>query len=129
MPFHVCMGAQLQCSFGTTPSPLLMLPQHGELTENMLAANIMDHQPMANIQPFGMCSTPSNPQVAAATSAALGVLTPQPCLPNTVAPWVPGAPTVILDQMPALDNTSKLMCLWGGVITVVDPGEHSVMIP
>ena len=40
----------------------------------MPAANIMDHVPMVNIMPFGMCITPSNPAVAAATAAALGVL-------------------------------------------------------
>jgi hypothetical protein len=129
MTFHVCMGAKLQCSFGTAPSTLAVLPQHRELTENMNAANIIDNVPMTNIMPFGMCITPSNPQVAAATSAALGVLTPQPCIPVTPAPWTPGAPTVFLDQMPALDNVSTLMCMWGGVIMVTDPGEHSVMIP
>jgi len=129
MPFHVCMGATLQCSFGATPSKLAVLPQHRELTENMNAANIMDHAPTVNIMPFGMCMAPTNPQVAAATTAALGVLTPQPCVPATPAPWAPGSPTVILDQMPALNNTSQLLCTWLGVITVVDPGEHSVMIP
>ncbi|MGE0745660.1 MAG: DUF4280 domain-containing protein [Rhodospirillales bacterium] len=129
MPFHVCMGATLQCSFGAAPSKLAVLPQHRELTENMNAANIMDHAPNVNIMPFGLCAAPTNPQVAAATTAALGVLTPQPCVPATAAPWVPGSPTVILDQMPALNNTSQLLCTWLGVITVVDPGEHSVMIP
>jgi hypothetical protein len=31
--------------------------------------------------------------------------------------------------MPALNNTSKLMCNWGGVIQIVAPGQTSVMIP
>jgi len=27
-------------------------------------------------------------------------------------------------QLPALDNVSQLMCIWGGVITFTSPGEH-----
>ncbi len=92
-------------------------------------ANIMDHIPMTNIMPFGMCSAPSFPATAAATTAALGVLTPMPCIPSTPAPWIPGAPTVFLGSMPSLDDTSKLMCIWGGVITFNTPGEFTVNIP
>ena len=63
------------------------------LTESKPAANINDHIPMVNILPFGMCQSLANPMVAAATAAALGVLTPMPCIPVTPAPWVPGSPT------------------------------------
>ena len=129
MPLHVCNGALLKCSFGMAPSSMVVLPLHKEQTEYMWAANIMDNKPMVNIMPFGMCTSLANPQVAAATSAAQGVLTPQPCIPNTPAPWAPGAVTVLLDQQPALDNISMLNCLWAGVITVADPGEHTVQIP
>jgi hypothetical protein len=67
--------------------------------------------------------------VAAATAAAMGVLTPMPCIPATVSAWVPGAPTVMLGDMPTLDDTSTLMCMWAGVITFVLPGEFTVMVP
>ena len=129
MPQHVCNGATLMCSFGVAPSTLMVLPQNRTLTSNMPAANIMDNKPMVNIMPFGMCTTPSNPAVAAATTAALGVLTPVPCVPVTPAPWILGAPTVMLGYMPALDNTNKLMCTWGGVISVVNPGQVTEQIP
>jgi uncharacterized protein DUF4280 len=92
-------------------------------------ANIMDHIPMTNIMPFGMCTSPANPTVAAATAAALGVLTPMPCIPATPAPWVTGAPTVLLGNFPSLDNVSQLMCTWAGLITFVDAGEVTVEIP
>jgi hypothetical protein len=128
MAMQVCMGAMLQCSFGVAPSSLVVLPQNRTLTMTP-DANIMDNKPMVNIMPFGMCSSPSNPTVAAATAAALGVLTPMPCVPATVAPWVPGVPTVLIANMPALDSNSKLMCMWGGVIQVVSPGQTSVMLP
>lgn len=118
----------MQCSFGVAPSTLVVLPANKVLTQTP-AANIMDNKPMVNIPPFGMCSSPSNPTVAAATAAALGVLTPMPCVPATTAPWVPGAPTVMIANMPALDSNSKLMCMWGGVIQIVSPGQTKTMVP
>ena len=117
------------CTFGVAPSVLNVLPIHRTLTSSQPAANIMDHIPITNVAPFGMCTTPSNPAVAAATAAAMGVLTPMPCVPVTPAPWVTGAPTVLLDSMPALDDISKLMCTWGGVITLTFPGQVTEMIP
>src|SRR5580704_6879831 len=128
MPLQVCMGAMMQCTFGMAPSSLVVLPTNKVLTM-VPDANIMDHIPMTNIMPFGMCMSPANPEVAAATAAALGVLTPMPCVPNTPSPWVPGAPTVLLGNAPTLDNTSQLICIWAGVITFVTPGEFTVMVP
>jgi hypothetical protein len=89
----------------------------------------MDHIPMTNIMPFGMCQSPSNPAVAAATAAAMGALTPMPCIPNTPAPWTPGAATVLIKSMPALNDSSQLMCIWGGTITVSNPGQTTHEIP
>ena len=129
MPNHVCMGAVLQCSFGVAPSSLVVLPTNKMLTTSVPAANIMDNKPMVNVMPFGMCSSPSNPTVASATAAALGVLTPMPCVPNTPAPWTPGAPKVMLANMPALDDTSTLACTWGGVIKVNFAGQTTETIP
>ena len=129
MPLHVCSGATLQCSFGLAPSTLVVLPTNQMLTGFMPAANIMDNKPMVNIMPFGMCTCPANPTVAAATAAAMGVLTPMPCIPATAAPWAPGAATVILGNMPALDDISKLMCSYGGVISVIYAGQATEQIP
>jgi hypothetical protein len=123
------MGAMLQCSFGLAPSSLVVLPKNRHLTSNMPAANIMDHVPLMNIMPFGMCTCPANPVVAAATAAAMGVPTPAPCLPATSTPWVPGAPNVMIGSMPALDNTSKLMCMYGGVISIIQAGQVTESIP
>lgn len=129
MPNQVCMGAMMMCTFGMAPSSLVVLPVNRVMTDEVPDANIMDHVPLVNIMPFGMCMSPANPTVAAATAAALGVLTPMPCIPATPAPWVPGAPTVLLGNMPTLDNTSQLMCIWGGVITFTFPGEVTVEVP
>src|SRR5690242_20840380 len=129
MSQHVCNGATMMCSFGVAPSQLTVLPVNRVNTSNQPAATIMDHQPMVNIAPFGMCVSLANPAVAAATSAAFGVLTPQPCMPVTISPWVPGATTVLLGNQPALDNTCTLNCMWGGVIRLVTPGQFTELIP
>ena len=73
--------------------------------------------------------SPANPMVAAATAAALGVLTPMPCIPATAAPWVTGVPTDMVGSLPALNNTSQLMCMWAGVITISFPGQVTEMTP
>jgi len=129
MGLHVCSGAMLQCSFGMAPSSLVVLPVNRVFTSAMPAANIMDNKPMVNILPFGMCMSLANPTVASATAAAMGVLTPMPCMPVIPAPWVTGSPTVLLANMPALNNTSKLMCMWAGVISVINPGQVQELIP
>jgi len=129
MGIQVCMGAMLQCSFGAAPSTLVVLPTNAVLAGGPPAANIMDGKPILNVPPFGTCTSLANPMVAAATAAALGVLTPMPCVPVTPAPWIVGAPTVLIGNMPALNDSSKLMCTWAGVIQVVNPGQTTVMIP
>ena len=129
MGLMVTLGANLTCSFGMAPSSLVVLPKNRTMAENKPAANIMDNLPMVNIPPFGMCTSMSNPAVAAATAAALGVLTPMPCTPVTAAPWAPGSPTVLVANMPALTNASMCNCAFGGVITVTNPGQTSAMVP
>ncbi|WP_114913140.1 DUF4280 domain-containing protein [Acidibrevibacterium fodinaquatile] len=129
MPVQLTNGAVLQCSFGAAPGALQVLPTNRVMANSAPAATIMDHVPIVNIPSFGMCSSPANPTVAAATAAALGVLTPMPCVPATVAPWLPGVPTVLVGALPAVNNTCKLMCLWAGVIQVAAPGQFTVMTP
>lgn len=126
MAQQVVGGAQLQCSFGSAPSALMVTPENRTNAGQQAAATIMDNVPMKNVLPFGMCSTLSNPQVAAATAAAQGVLTPQPCIPVTSAPWAPGSATVMVGNKPALNTNCRLMCQWGGVISVASAGQTAV---
>lgn len=123
------MGAILKCSFGMAPSSLVVLPKNRVLTQQMPDANIMDNIPMVNVMPFGMCQSMANPAVAAATAAALGALTPMPCVPVTPAPWAPGCATVMIANLPSLNNSSKLMCVFGGVIEISFAGQATVNIP
>lgn len=121
-------GAILQCTFGLAPSTMSVLPAALVNRVNMPAATIMDNVPMMNIMPFGMCNSLSNPQVATATTAAAGVLTPQPCIPVTTAPWTPGSPTVMISNKPALNNTCNVQCTWGGAITITNAGQTTVNV-
>ena len=129
MAQEVVSGAVTMCSFGAAPSTLNVLPTNQVMAGGPPAANIMDYVPTVNIMPFGMCSSPANPSVASATTAAAGVLTPMPCVPVVPAPWTPGSPTVLLANFPALNNTSTCMCTWGGVITITFAGQATVMEP
>jgi hypothetical protein len=121
MPQNAVTGALMMCSFGLAPSTLNVLPLARVQIEGRPAASIMDCIPMTNIPPFGMCSSLANPTVAAATSAALGVLTPMPCLPVTT-PWKPGAIRTMVGGKPALDAGSTCQCAWGGVIQMTMTG-------
>lgn len=127
MAIGVTMGATLQCSFGAAPSTMVVPPASCVMAGTPMA-NIMDFKPIGNIPPFGVCMSLANPTVAAATSAALGVLTPMPCVPVTT-PWVPGGPTALVGNMPVLNNSSKCMCSWGGVIQVIAPSQFTTMVP
>mgnify|MGYP001052430099 CR=1 FL=1 len=127
MGFAVCGGAVCTCSFGMAPSCLIVTPEN-QTVSVMPLATIMDHIPMKNIMPFGMCSSLGNPQVAAATTAALGVLTPMPCIPFTTTPWTPGSSGVLIGGKPALNQSSKLICGWGGVIQLGYPGTSNIQV-
>lgn len=126
MGLLVCNGAGLMCTFGAAPSALVVPPLNRVLSGTP-AANIMDFKPMVNILPFGMCKSMSNPAVAAATAAKLGVFTPMPCVPVIPAPWAPGCLKTMIGSLPALNNTCKTTCAYGGVISITNPGQTTVM--
>jgi hypothetical protein len=129
MSLQVINGAPCVCSFGTAPSSLVVLPTNCVNACSQPAATIMDNIPFVNIMPFAMCTSMANPAVAAATAAALGVLTPQPCTPVIPAPWTPGAPTVTIKGKPVLDNPSILNCAYAGVISITFAGQAVVTVP
>jgi hypothetical protein len=120
----------MTCTMGAAPAVLGVLPLNRTMAGGPPAANIMDNKPFLNIPTFGVCNSPANPVVAAMIPVPPpGVIKPQPCIPATVAPWIPGAPTVLVGNMPALTSTCKLMCMWGGMIQITLPGQFTVMMP
>jgi Domain of unknown function (DUF4280) len=120
MPNIVCTGAAMQCSMGMAPSNFAA---SGAQVSAGAPVGAVSDTTASNIPPFGMCQSLSNPQVAAATSAAQGVLTPQPCTPMVVGPWTPGSSAVSVRGVTALDDSSQCSCGWGGSITVTSAGQ------
>jgi hypothetical protein len=124
----VVLGAQMQCSFGTAPAALVVTPANKTSANFVPAATVNDYIPMTNIPTFVMCTTQSNPAVAAATSAAAGTPTPAPCVPATSSPWSPGSSAVKLNNIAALTNSCKCQCSYGGSISITNAGQQKVSL-
>jgi len=108
---------------GAAPAPLTVLPGQMVMVDNKPAATTMDFAPMSNIPSFGVCKSIANPTVASATSAAMGTLTPMPCIPATTSPWVPGAPTITAGGKSVLTSDSQCICMWAGTISIKVAGS------
>jgi hypothetical protein len=128
MSQQVVSGAVTQCSFGSAPSSLTVLPVSRVMSMTP-CANITDNAALVNIMPFGTCTSILNPIVAAATASALGVLTPMPCIPVTPAPWSPGCSTVKIGSVAALNSSSTCSCIWGGQISITYAGQVRMEVP
>jgi uncharacterized Zn-binding protein involved in type VI secretion len=128
MPQLACNTALLRCTMGLAPAPLVILPELPVLASAEPAAVVESMVPLENIPSFGMCESLANPAVAAATAAAAGVLTPQPCEPVVTSPWLPGSMRVRIDGQPALISGSVCLCDWLGEISIGIPGQERVSI-
>lgn len=125
----VTSGAMLMCPMGLAPAPLTVVPKgQPVMFESQLAATITDCVPLVNIPSFGVCKSLANPTTASLTAAAFGALTPGPCVPVTT-PWVPGAPTVLIGGVPALNASSKCTCAYGGTISITVPNTTKEQVP
>lgn len=120
-------GTLLKCSFGNMPSPLMVLPDK-KVNSMLPVAVVSDHMPLLNILPFGMCSNPANPMVIAATAAAMGALTPMPCIPCTTQEWTKACEKVKIKGKRALTMESKLQCFYGGNIQAAAPLQPTVLL-
>ena len=123
------MGAKCSCAFGSAPCTLAVTSQLSCTADGKPIATIRDMQPGANLVSFGMCSSLANPAVAAATAAALGVLTPQPCSMVPAGTWIPSNPKVMAAGIPCLTSDATLTCGMGaGTIRILDPGQSKVLV-
>lgn len=120
-------GAKLMCTFGSASSDLIVTSQKKVLANGKPIGTVADILPGNNIPSFGMCISMGNPQVAAATAAALGVLTPQPCTLIPSGTWVSGSPQCVIDGKPCLCTGSTLTCAMGmGSIFITNPGQMKI---
>ena len=122
----VVTGAEIHCTMGIPGITAFMATPTGVTAGGLPVGTIMDFVPMENIPTFGMCQSLANPEVASATAAALGVLTPMPCIPVTTSPWAPGAVTTTVDEMPLLTEDCVCVCDFGGEISIAFPGQVMV---
>jgi hypothetical protein len=122
MAIPVVSGAACMCTMGTAPGQIIPTNQMTIRVGGKPVASIADAAPMTNITPCGMCTSLANPAVASATAAALGVLTPQPCVPAPAGVWVcPG--TIRVGGKPILTTDGKLICSYAGTISITNPGQ------
>jgi hypothetical protein len=127
MAYYVCNGARLKCSMGSAASNLSVLhPVKPARVEGHPIAAMLDNKSLLNIKPFGQCRSLANPIVAAATAANYGRLQPMPCIPNTTLPWIGAKMSVRIKGNPALLDTSKLTCMWAGMIEITNPGQKTM---
>lgn len=122
----VVAGATAFCTFGTGIGNI-MPSEMSCLADGKPIVTITDCQ-LTNITPFNMCTSLANPQVAAATAAALGVLTPQPCMLVPAGTWIPSGPMVLVGGKPCVTTDCKLICGNGlGQISIQSPGQVKVI--
>lgn len=128
MANFVTNTAVIKCSQAVPPGKTQLTVLPSQITaNNQPIATVMDIMP-ANIPTFGMCNTQANPAVAAATSAASGVHTPAPCLPNVVGPWMPGSAKTTVGPYKALTKDSKCTCAYTGQITIDVEGATTASV-
>ena len=125
MAIPVVAGAACMCTMGTSPGQVNPTNQMNIRVGGKPVASIADAAPISNVTPCGMCTSLANPIVASATAAALGVLTPQPCVPAPAGGWIcPG--TIRVGGKPILTSDGKLTCSYGGSISIMNPGQTTV---
>lgn len=127
MGIPVVAGATCTCTMGTAPGQIKPTCQASVRMGGKPVATIADAAPLSNVSACGMCTSLMNPAVASATAAALGTLTPQPCVPAPMGVWVcPGS--VRVGGKPVLTSEGTLSCSYGGTISVMNPGQSTVKI-
>ncbi len=119
---YVCTGATLKCTMGTSCPKLKATPKNVSLTGKD-QANIADYESMKNVPSFGRCRSLGYPPTASATTANHGKLTPMPCVPGTCPKWKAIDKDSLICGEPALLRPATLKCMYGGTISIVDPGQ------
>jgi len=120
----VCSGDEYHCSYGTLLCPIQVFSNRKVSIDGRLAATEGDNQ-IQNLRGFGMCSSLKNPQVAAATVMAEGVLTPQPCSPVLAGGWTCLTNTKISGKR-TITSQSEIWSAFSGRITNVTTRQEKV---
>lgn len=127
MPLLLCSGAKLACTMGSSPGSFSGGCERVDV-RGKPAGTVAHHTPFTHVSSFGMCHSLANPRVAAATAAAHGALTPQPCVPNLPTQWTPGSARVDIEGHAALRDSDCLACRWAGTIRPTHAGQVRVEV-
>lgn len=111
----VCSGATLCCTCGVGPSTLRVPARGLSYEKNHAAATVADYKPLINIQPFPACTSAQNPQPPVAAGRV--------CLPSFTAPWTTQVASIRLFNVPVLDDSSTILCIYGGLVRIANPGQ------
>ncbi len=113
MGIPVVTGGQAMCTFGA--GIFNLISTRTVLFENKPVLTIMDKTPLVNVVPSGViCSAIP--------------ITPKPCSPIFAAPWTVGTLKSRVNNFAIVDNTCKLICSLGGVLSVINPGATKVTV-
>lgn len=127
MGVPVVTGATFLCTMGTAPGQLIATSQATIRIAGRPAATIADAAPISNLGPCGMCTSMANPAVSSATAAALGVLTPMPCIPAPAGGWICSG-TPLLSGQPMLTTDGSITCIYGGSISILNPAQTTTRV-
>lgn len=116
----VVKGATAMCTFGAAPAVVNATSQMTVQAGGLSTGTIQDCQP-TNLF-FGMCTSPTNPAVAAAMGS------PMPCTLQPAGTWIPVKPMVLVNGKPCLTSDCKLTCAYGGFISITMPGQVKTMV-
>ncbi|MFM7042568.1 MAG: DUF4280 domain-containing protein [Planctomycetaceae bacterium] len=121
-------GSMCLCNKGIAPMPLAAgVPT--VMASGTPSFNKLNATPLEAVPSFTMCTSTSNPEVAAATSAAMGVLTPMPCVPVIPTMQWSGTSTVVnIAGQPAVTDKSSITCQWGGTIKIITTANLTVKL-
>ena len=125
MAFPVVAGATCMCTMGTAPGQINPTNQPSVRIAGKPVASTIDIAPMTNVTPCGLCTSMTNPVVASATAAALGVLTPQPCTPVPTGTWQCSGKVRVAGKK-VLTSEGTLRCAYMGTISITNPGQQTV---
>lgn len=150
----VVHGAQIACKCGSRPGRLIVPLSHGVFIHDTEQLNISDSVPLINVQVFGVCTNPNNPDVKAAAQEIVDNVKSRKkgfmdkvmdffckppkvevnedlikkcvalCKPVINMEWVGGKDDVIIDEKSALLSSCTLSCLYGGEIKIIDDGQR-----
>ena len=137
---HLVRGAILRCKCGSHCRRLNLPLTHGYMEAERPLMNAKDAVPLQNITYFGVCSSPANksagnnillkkdyerdPHGKIISKAVTGNVSGSMCTPIILGAWKNTQKWTTIDGAPAITPSSFLICQFGGIIEVLDSGQH-----